>query len=644
MSEWKAALEKAVTSGEVLASSKENIELYLAGVSGEVAEASITELVAGEEWAELNDRFYKSLEFGTGGLRGRTIGRIVTAAEQGAGGPLERPEHPCAGTATMNYHNMGRAIQGFIKYLKGQQAEGRPSFVIGHDTRHFSRDYAEYCAQVCAEFGCDAYLFEGPRATPQISFAIRELRASAGVILTASHNPPHDNGFKAYLNDGGQIVEPAASGIIAEVNALTTAEYEPLPAAEQGKVTVLGADADEVYMKATRNLLLKPELLEGSTAKPAKVVYTSIHGTGGHIVIPLLKDLGFEVLTVPEQEIGDGRFPTVASPNPENAEALQMAMDLAIKEGADAVIGTDPDCDRMGVAVRNASGEMELLTGNQIGSLMAWYRIKTMFEKGWLTETNRGRGVLIKTYVTSTLQDTIAHQNGISVVNTLTGFKWIAAKLLKYEQALPTDKVSDYRNLSAEESRKLRLEYSKFFVFGGEESYGYLGDDFVRDKDGNGAVVMFAELVAYATSKGCRVSDLMDDVYREYGFHQEVGESIYMEGAEGAAKITRLAQSYSENPPTEVDGSAVAKVRDFTKDAIFDEEGDQIPAQAMLMVDLVDGRVFAVRPSGTEPKIKYYLFGKDQPGGDLAASKLAVGSSLESMWKWIEADIETRIA
>ena len=644
MSEWKAALEKAVTSGEVLASSKENIELYLAGVSGEVAEASIAELVAGEEWAELNDRFYKSLEFGTGGLRGRTIGRIVTAAEQGAGGPLERPEHPCAGTATMNYHNMGRAIQGFIKYLKGQQTEGRPSFVIGHDTRHFSRDYAEYCAQVCAELGCDAYLFEGPRATPQISFAIRELRASAGVILTASHNPPHDNGFKAYLNDGGQIVEPAASGIIAEVNALTTAEYEPLPAAEQGKVTVLEADADEVYMKATRNLLLKPELLEGSTAKPAKVVYTSIHGTGGHIVIPLLKDLGFEVLTVPEQEIGDGRFPTVASPNPENAEALQMAMDLAVQEGADAVIGTDPDCDRMGVAVRNAAGEMELLTGNQIGSLMAWYRIKTMFEKGWLTETNRGRGVLIKTYVTSTLQDTIAHQNGISVVNTLTGFKWIAAKLLKYEQALPTDKVSDYRNLSAEESRKLRLEYSKFFVFGGEESYGYLGDDFVRDKDGNGAVVMFAELVAYATSKGCRVSDLMDDVYREYGFHQEVGKSIYMEGAEGAAKITRLAQSYSENPPTEVDGSAVAKVRDFTKDAIFDEEGDQIPAQAMLMVDLADGRVFAVRPSGTEPKIKYYLFGKDQPGGDLAASKLAVGSSLESMWKWIEADIETRIA
>lgn len=645
MSEWKTALKAAVASGDVLASSEKNIELYLAGVSGPVGEAAVAELVAAQEWGEINDRFYKSLEFGTGGLRGRTIGRVVTAAEQGAGGPLDRPEHPCVGTATMNYHNVGRAIQGFINYLKSQPREGRPSFVIGHDTRHFSRDYAEYCAKTCAELGCDAYLFEGPRATPQISFAIRELRASAGIILTASHNPPHDNGFKAYLDDGGQIVEPAASGIIGEVNALTTAEYEPLPADQQGRVIALGVDADEVYIKATRNLLLQPELLENSAANPAKVVYTSIHGTGGHIVIPMLKGFGFEVLTVPEQEIGDGRFPTVASPNPENAEALQMAMDLAVKEGADAVIGTDPDCDRMGVAVRNAAGEMELLTGNQIGSLMAWYRIKTMFEKGWLTESNRSRGILIKTYVTSTLQDTIAHQNGISVVNTLTGFKWIAAKLRKYEEAIPRDKLNDYRDLSAEESRKLRLEYSKFFVFGGEESYGYLGDDFVRDKDGNGAVVMFAELVAYATSKGCKVTDLMDQVYQEYGFHQEIGKSIYMEGAEGAAQIAKLAKSYSENPPAEVDGSAVAKVRDFTKDAIFDEEGDQVPAQAMLMVDLDDGRVFAVRPSGTEPKIKYYLFGKDQAGvADLAASKAAVGASLESMWKWIEGDIETRIS
>lgn len=641
MSDWKVALEAAVADGRVLGSSQQNIIQYLSGASSEVAEQSVSQLIAGEHWEELNDRFYKSLEFGTGGLRGRTIGKVVTAAEEGAGGPLERPEHPCQGTATMNYHNVGRAMQGFIRYVKATSSDPKPRFVIGHDTRHFSRDFAEYCAKLCAELGCDAYLFDGPRATPQISYQIRQVQAAGGVILTASHNPYHDNGFKAYLDDGGQIVEPAASGIIAEVNALESADYEAVPAEEQGQVITLGADADEVYMAETQTLLLQPELLEG---RSAKVVYTSIHGTGGHIVVPLLKKLGFEVLTVPEQEIADGRFPTVASPNPENAEALQMAMDLAIQEGADAVIGTDPDCDRMGVAVRNAAGEMELITGNQIGALMAWYRIKTMFAKGWLTESNRSRAVLIKTFVTSTLQDTIAHQHGISVVNTLTGFKWIAAKLRKYEQALPADKVSDYLALSAEESRKLRLEYSKFFVFGGEESYGYLGDDFVHDKDGNGAVVMFAELVAYAASKGCKVTDLMDEVYQEYGVHLELGKSIYMEGAEGAAKIAKLAKSYSENPPAEVDGSKVAKVRDFNTDTIFDEEGDEVPAQAMLIVNLEDGRVFAVRPSGTEPKIKYYLFGKDEPQPtDLAASKQQVQSSLEAMWEAIEADIAKRV-
>ncbi|WP_411844774.1 phospho-sugar mutase [Roseibacillus persicicus] len=641
MSEWKSALEEAVAAGSVLASSKENIEQYLLGATGEVAEQAVAELVNEGQWEELNDRFYKTLEFGTGGLRGRTVGKVVTKAEEGAGGPLERPEHPCQGTATMNYHNVGRAMQGFIRYVKANSSEEKPRFVIGHDTRHFSRDFAEYCARLCAELGCDAYLFEGPRATPQISYQIRKVKAAGGIVLTASHNPSCDNGFKAYLDDGGQIVEPAASGIIGEVNALQSAEYDALPAAEQGEIVTLGEEADEVYMAETQTLLLQPELLEG---RSAKVVYTSIHGTGGHIVVPLLKKLGFEVLTVPEQEVSDGRFPTVASPNPENAEALQMAMDLAEKEGADAVIGTDPDCDRMGVAVRNAAGEMELLTGNQIGSLMAWYRIKIMFEKGWITESNRSRAILIKTFVTSTLQDTIAHQSGISVVNTLTGFKWIAAKLRKYEEALPKDKVSDYLALTPEESRKLRLEYSKFFVFGGEESYGYLGSDFVHDKDGNGAVVMFAELVAYAASKGCKVTDLMDEVYREYGVHLEIGKSIYMEGAEGAAKIAKLAKSYSEDRPTEVDGCKVGKVRDFNTDTIFDEEGDEVPAQAMLIVDLEDGRVFAVRPSGTEPKIKYYLFGKDAPGAtDLEASKAKVKASLESMWKFIEADIEKRI-
>ncbi|NIP95971.1 MAG: phospho-sugar mutase, partial [Akkermansiaceae bacterium] len=313
--------------------------------------------------------------------------------------------------------------------------------------------------------GCDAYLFDGPRATPELSFALRALKADAGVVLTASHNPPHDNGFKAYFNDGAQIVEPHASGVIAEVNALASDAYEAFPEAEQGKVEVLGAEMDEKYKAKLRTLLLRPELLEG---RSAKVVYTNLHGTGGWIVVPMLRELGFEVLTVPEQDAQDGRFPTVDSPNPENAAALQMAIDLAEAEGADAVIGTDPDCDRMGVAVRNAEGKMELLTGNQVGTLMAWYRIKTFLEQGIITESNRSRAVLTKTYVTTEFQTAVAQRFGIGVVNTLTGFKYIGEKLQKYELAIPAGKRGDYRSLSEEETRALRLEYSRFFVFGGE--------------------------------------------------------------------------------------------------------------------------------------------------------------------------------
>jgi phosphoglucomutase len=382
-------------------------------------------------------------------------------------------------------------------------------------------------------------------------------------------------------------------------------------------------------------------LLEG---RSAKVVYTNLHGTGGHIVVPILRELGFEVITVPEQDGGDGRFPTVASPNPENAPALKMAIELAEKEGAQAVIGTDPDCDRMGVAVRNSAGEMQLITGNQIGTLMGWYRVKTMFEQGILTESNRSRAVLVKTFVTTSFQDTIARKFGIQVVNTLTGFKWICSKLRKYEEAIPADKKGDYRSLSEEESRALRLEYSRFIVFGGEESYGYMGSDSVRDKDGNGSAVMFAELAAYAMSEGKTIPDLLDDLFREYGVHVERGQSLVMEGADGAAKIKALATSYSENPPAEVDGSPVAKLRDFQNEDIHDEEGDLVPKQAMIIVDLEDGRTFAVRPSGTEPKIKYYMFGIGEPGAaDLEAAKAEVAGKLESMWQWLEADAKERM-
>ena len=638
-------IETAVAAGKLLASAQQNIQNFLAGASSDFAERTIAELVEREEWSEINDRFFKTLAFGTGGLRGRTIGRVITSVEQGEGGPNGRPQYPCVGTATMNFYNLSRAVRGLIAYVKQHVGnERKPRLVFAHDTRHFSRDFAEFCAKAATELGCDAWLFEGARSTPQLSFSIRDLNADAGVVLTASHNPSHDNGFKAYFNDGGQIVEPHAKNIIAEVNVLDTENYEPLPVAEHGTLTMMGQDMDQRYCDKLRSLLMRPELLQGDKAK---VVFTNLHGTGGTIVVPMMRALGFDVDTVPAQDVQDGRFPTVDSPNPENAPALKMAIDLAEETNADIVIGTDPDSDRMGVAARNAAGKIVLLSGNQIGSLMAWYRVKTAFEIGWISDATRSRAVLIKTYVTTELQRAIADHFGIRTVDTLTGFKYIAEKLRKYEQTIPVEKVSalspaGYRSLSEEQTRSLRLEYSRFFIFGGEESYGYLGCDFVRDKDANGSAVMFAEVAAYARSQGLTLPDLLDQIYSQFGYFLEYGKSLVMEGADGAARIAALAASYADQPPTEVDGSAVVRVRDFAKQDLFDDEGDAIPKEKMLFVELADGRKFAVRPSGTEPKIKFYLFGSSAPGGDLAASKAQVVASLDSLWRWIEADAKIR--
>ena len=640
MSQLSDLLASAQSAGRLLPAAKANLEALLAGSSHPVTALAIEELAASGAWDELNDRFFKTLAFGTGGLRGRTIGRVVTSAEQGAGGPNGRPQWPCVGTATMNYFNVSRAIRGLIAYAKRHVGSARkPRLVFAHDTRHFSREFAEFCANTSADLGCDAYLFDGPRSTPQLSFALRELRGDAGAVLTASHNPPHDNGFKAYFDDGAQIVEPHAAAIIVEVNALTSESYEALPVAERGTVTLLGEEMDARYVELLKSLLLKPSLL-GKVR--ARIVYTNLHGTGGHIIVPMLREFGFEVQTVPEQDVLDGRFPTVESPNPENASALRMAIELAEASGAEIVIGTDPDADRMGVAARDASGEMVLLTGNQIGSLMAWYRLKTCFELGWLTDSNRSRAVLVKTFVTTELQRAIADGFGVGLVDTLTGFKYIAGKLRKYEDAIPADKKGEYRSLSQEATRVLRLEYSRFFVFGGEESYGYLGSDALRDKDANGAALMFAEVAAYAKSLGKTLPQLLDEIFTEYGYHLEIGKSLVMEGADGADQIQALANSYALHPPTVVDGAAVLRLRDFAKQDLFDQEGDPLPKEKMLFVDLDDGRSFAVRPSGTEPKIKYYLFGKASPGGDLASAKSQVGCALASLWNWIEQDAATR--
>lgn len=651
----EASLQSAVEAGQLLKSAHENIQALLAASENPLYRASIEELASAGQWDELNDRFYQALKFGTGGLRGRTVGKIVTQAERGEAAADQRPDHPCVGTNAMNFYNVGRATRGLVAYAKAYRSSaglaGKPSIVFSHDTRHFSAEFARKCAQIAMENGADVYLFDGCRATPEMSFAVRHLRADAGVMITASHNPAHDNGYKVNYSDGAGIVEPHASGIIKLVNAITDEAYIPLPEDEQGKLTTLGEELDEIYLKRVETMMLQPELLKDEKAKNLKIVYTALHGAGGVLVPVLLKRLGFNYFTVPEQDVRDGRFPTVKSPNPENAPALKMAVDLANKEGADIVIGTDPDCDRMGVGVRNAKGEMVLLTGNQTGSLMGWYRLKTMTDLGILNDETRKNAVFLKTYVTSPMQDTIAAKYGVQCINTLTGFKWISAKLAKYEAALPAEILAKYRDLPAAESREARLKYSKFLVFGGEESYGYMGDDFSRDKDGNGAVVMFAELAAYAASRGLTVAELLDEVYSEVGYFLEVNQSKVFEGASGAAQIAKLADSYGSNPPTEVDGSAVVNVRDFRSQDIQDEEGETVAKEKMLFVDLADGRSFAVRPSGTEPKIKYYMFGRQVPAAgqtlsaeELAAAKSKVSASLESLWAWLEKDIDVRLA
>ena len=639
-------LEQAVAEGKLLASSLENIKLLTGGTADPVVPATIAELVQAGEWAELNNRFYKTLAFGTGGLRGRTVGNIVMPAEQGQGGVNGRPEFPCVGTASMNYFNVGRAMRGLITYVRRfVEAEGtgrKPLIVIGHDTRHFSRDFAELCARICTDLGCDCALFDGPCSVPEVSFTIRELNADTGVMLTASHNPAHDNGFKAYFNDGAQLVAPHDQGVIAEVNALTSDTYEPLPADQQGKLRVLGAEMDDIYIKRLKGIVLRPEVFGKASAK---VVYTNLHGTGKRCIVPMLKSIGCQLSTVAEQDVQDGRFPTVASPNPENAPALDMAIAQADRENADLVIATDPDCDRMGIAVRDkATGKMQLLTGNQTGCLLAWYRCMSMRELGLVTPQNIEHAVMVKTFVTSPLQDAIAEHFGIATVNVLTGFKWIAAKLGKYENAIPAEKRQGYRSMTEEQTRALRLEHSKYFVFGGEESYGYLAQDFVRDKDANCAALCLAEMNAYLATQGIGLLECLNNIYKELGYYKELGKNIVMEGADGAAKIAALTKDYIANPPTEMDGAAVVAVRDFSSGKMVDAEGDPVPAEKMLFIDLADGRSFAVRPSGTEPKIKYYLFAHGEKGADVASSKAAVEAGIDSLWKAIEADAHARMA
>jgi phosphoglucomutase len=635
---WSEAMAQAVKAGKLSAESAENIRrMTAASKSLPLVEASIGELVAAGEWAELNDRFFRTLAFGTGGLRGRTIGKVVTKAEQGKPTALGRPEFPAVGTNCMNDGNVARATQGLVNYLKKNFAGQAPSVVFAHDTRHFSRDFAELASRTVAAAGGTAYLFAEDRSTPELSFAVRHLGAQAGVEITASHNPPHDNGYKVYFSDGAQIVEPHASGIIREVEAVQEPEVHPQPQ-DGGKVVRVGPEIDAAYLETLKDLVIEREMLKKEGAK-LKVVFSPLHGTGIRIVPAMLKAAGVQASVVASQEKGDGRFPTVKSPNPENGEALALGIEQAKTDKADLVAATDPDADRMGVALRNADGEYELITGNQIGSLLAAYRIERMRAKGWIRAGEEKKCCLIKTFVTTDLQKEMAAVAGMKCVETLTGFKYIGEKLGLYEK-----QAGGRGKLGVEEWRRRRIEQSTFFVFGGEESYGYSGGDDVRDKDANGAVLMFVEAAAWAKSQGRNLLQELDGIYRKHGLYLEKLGNLEMPGAEGAKQIARAVASYQGQPPREWGGRKVVGVQDYEKGSHRDVDGREIPKERMLMFDLGDGFRVAVRASGTEPKMKIYFFGKRKVGAgeDLAQAKQALAGELDSLWGWTQQDAVRR--
>lgn len=645
-------IEAAGASGDLLESTVENLNVWAQADSlpGWVG-ASIAELVEQGAWEELNDRFYRELAFGTGGMRGRTIGKVSTSVEQGSPDDSGSPAYAAVGSNVLNDFNIVRATIGLYQYvsayLAGTGCLDRPRFVIAHDVRHFSRHFCLLAASTWNKLGGQALIFDGPRSTPQLSFAVREYDAHCGAVITASHNPPHDNGFKVYFEDGAQVVAPHAEAIVAQVQAVGLDAVPPFLELDLSQIVTLGAAADEAYLAVLEAGVLDKEVIERQSPK---VVFSPIHGTGGVSSVPALRKLGVEVIEVPEQAKHDGRFPTVNSPNPENAEALKMAMEKAEATGAQVVLATDPDADRMGVAVRNVEGQLVLLTGNQIGTLLAEYRIATLKESGVIPEGGSDRVALIKTFVTTPMQEALAKSHGIKTVNTLTGFKWIGEKMADYEAAMQ-EGLLEKEGMALEYDRcdpwtraDLLMDYSTFFVFGGEESYGYLASDRVRDKDANAAVVMFCEMAAYLQSQEMTIPEYLDSLYLQHGYYLESTINIYYEGAAGSQKIANILASYREEAPTAFGAIQVTGFTDFGREKIIDADGKCIPPQDFYFLELDNGYSFAVRGSGTEPKIKFYLFGRSEVADaeQLSAIKAATAEAMQSLAAEIESDARTR--
>ncbi len=537
--------------------------------------------IAGDE-NEIKDRFYRSLEFGTGGLRG-IIG---------------------AGTNRMNLYTVRKATQGLANFILKEGGAER-GVAIAYDSRRMSIEFSEEAALCLAANGIKAYRFESLRPTPELSFAVRELGCIAGIVVTASHNPAEYNGYKVYWDDGAQVTPPKDAEIIDEVNAVTDwAEVRTVSRVEairRGLYFVIGSEIDDRYMEELKKQVIRGDLCR-EIGKTMKVVYTPLHGTGNLPVRRILKEIGFEqVYVVPEQELPDGNFPTVASPNPENKSAFELALALAEKVGAELVLATDPDADRLGVFAKDSvSGEYKSFTGNMSGMLICEYLLSQRKELGKIHDD----GFIVKTIVSTNMADLIAAEYGVELKECLTGFKYIG-ELIRL----------------AEESGHGHYE------FGFEESYGCLVGTHARDKDAVVAVMMLCEAAAYYRTKGLTLWDQMMNIYRKYGFFREGIETITLKGFEGAAKITEMMDAIRQNPPKKLGDYTVTEFRDYERDVITDlASGGKRPTglrkSNVLYFDLTDNAWACVRPSGTEPKIKFYMGVKGNSFED-ADAKLA---------------------
>ncbi|MHA7967131.1 phospho-sugar mutase [Paenibacillus sp. CAU 1782] len=545
-----------------------------------IDEATKEELrgIAGQD-KEIADRFYRDLEFGTGGLRG-VMG---------------------AGTNRLNAYTVGKATQGLANWLLSK-GEASPSAVIAHDSRNYSPEFALDSALVLAGNGIRTYLFKSLRPTPQLSFAVRALGASSGIVITASHNPPEYNGYKAYGSDGCQLIPEDAEQVIAAIGAIEGfGEVKRLSreeAEQKGLLVWLGEEADRDYVNTVVAQSLNSELLKGELGEKFSVVFTALHGTGNLPVRQALEGAGFRnVHIVAEQEQPDGYFSTVKSPNPEEREAFTLAIELAKKVNADIIVGTDPDADRMGAVVRNSEGEYVVLTGNQSGALMVYYVLSMLEERGQLPEN----GVVIKTIVTSEMGADIASSFGVDVENTLTGFKYIGEKMTSYEKT-----------------------GEKSFLFGYEESYGYLTGTYARDKDAIVAALLICEAAAYYSSQGKTLYDVLLELYGKYGSYLEGQESRTMKGLDGAQKIQGIMNDWRNNPPVEIDGVKVAEVLDYSVGL------QGLRPENVLKYKLEDGSWFCLRPSGTEPKIKVYFAVKQESPASAEAALQELKSSVMS--------------